>query len=224
MIIKRNDFYMALYTYEGLTAWVKTAEYKNSFNEVKTVVTELVVTNEQKEVVYKNISSNWICYYNDNKGLSIVNIIEDILYYLAHNEYKAEYKKNTVDNVLYNSSVAMLNIKLFRKEHTNKITEQKAIEENNKKLKQINKLEIEIVELVNNINKYELMRYNKPNQLNNYKYEFITSNSYKAFIFGSNLNEVIEGYNNIIQWLNNYLYYISNDYDPIEFMEFDKVA
>lgn len=226
MIMKTNNYYMALYTYEGLTAWIKTAEYKNSFNEIKTVVTELIVTkeNNKNEIVYKNISSNWICYYNESNGLSIVDIIEDILYYLANNEYTLNQKVNTIDNVLYNNGVALLNIRLFKKDHLNKLADIKRIEENKKIESEINKKKDDIELIVTNINKYTLMRYKKPSQLNNFIHEFYTNNSLKIFDFGTGINEELKGYNNMLKWLNEYLYYISNDFDPIEFMLFDKVA
>lgn len=226
MIIKTNNYYMSLYTYEGLSAWIKTAEYRNSFNEIKTVVTELIVTkeNNKNEIIYKNISSNWICYYNESNGLSIVNIIEDILYYLANNEYTSNQKYNIVDNVLYNNGIALLNIKLFKKEHLNKLAAIKRIEENNKIELEINKIKEDIDSIVTNINKYTIMRYNKANSTNNFIYQIYTSNTIKIFSLGTGINERLQGYKDILNHLKEYLYYISNDFNPIEFMTFDKVV
>lgn len=226
MIIKTNNYYMTLYTYEGLSAWIKTAEYRNSFNEIKTVVTELIVTkeNNKNEIIYKNISSNWICYYNESNGLSIVNIIEDILYYLANNEYTSNQKYNIVDNVLYNNGIALLNIKLFKKEHLNKLAAIKRIEENNKIELEINKIKEDIDSIIVNINKYTMMRYNKANSTNNFIHQIYTSNTIKTFSLGTGINERLQGYKDILNHLKEYLYYISNDFDPIEFMTFDKVA
>ena len=67
MLIKENDFYTALYTMEGLTAWTKTAENESTLTgNIDTVVTELIITKENtKEIVFKKISyGSYICFYN----------------------------------------------------------------------------------------------------------------------------------------------------------------
>ena len=87
MLIKENDFYTALYTMEGLTAWIKTAENESSLTgNIDTVVTELIITKENtKEIVFKKISyGSYICFYNTKGYNNIVDTIEDILLYLAN--------------------------------------------------------------------------------------------------------------------------------------------
>ena len=35
--------------------------------------------------------------------------------------------------------------------------------------------------------------------------------------------EGVEKYRNILKWINEYLYCVSNDFDPVYFLKFDKV-
>ena len=112
MLIKENDFYTALYTMEGLTAWTKTAENKSSLTgNIDTVVTELIITKENtKEIVFKKISyGSYICFYNTQGYNNIVDTIEDILLYLANSKDSIELKERTILSITNNTVNVLAN-------------------------------------------------------------------------------------------------------------------
>ena len=224
MIIKTNNYYIPLYTHEGLQAWIKTADNKDTFNTIDTVVTELIITKEgSKEVLCKFTSTLYLCYYNNTKYFSIVDVIEDILYYLANNSYSTAHKQEIIYNVLNNDMLTLLNIKRANKQYKQELKDNEIRERNNKLNEQINTIKNDIDSTIAEINKYTKIRYNKANRNNNYTHTIITSNTIKTFNFGANLSEELKGYNDILTHLKEYLYYISIDFDPTNFLKFDKV-
>ena len=91
--------------------------------------------------------------------------------------------------------------------------------------KTIEEIKVNINNAVAEINKYIKMRIFVPCKSNEYKLQFATKYTMKEFNTLSiyNNDEGIQEYKRILNWLNDYLYYISNDFDPIEFIEFDVI-
>ena len=131
-MIKENNYYTSYFTMEGLTAWIKTGEYKNTMNEIKEVITELVITKEdnRKDIVYKHISYNgFISYYWSKDGFSLSDVIEELLIYIAHNNIDKYWKDQFIDSVINNQFKGLNAIKRFKKEYELKLAVKGAIEE-----------------------------------------------------------------------------------------------
>ena len=225
-MIKENNYYTSYFTSEGLTAWIKTGKYKNSMNEIKEVITELIITKEdnRKEIVYKYISYNsFISYYWSEDGFCLSDIIEELLIYIAHNNIEKYWKDQFLESVMHNQFKGLNAIKRFKKEYENNLKEVARIEAL-KELTQIeNSLLNEVNTLIEAINSKVEIRFNEPKQFNNYKYEVYTKNSYKTFKHSPFSKENIEILKDMITWLNEYNNYLDNDIIPENFMQFDKV-
>ena len=224
-ILKEDKHYTALCSLEGLTAWIKHATYKSTLNNIEDVITELVITKEgTKEIVYKNVSSNWICYYNKADGLSITDIIEDVLIFVANYDKGSYYMNKFINEALNNSSTALIVIKRFIKEHNEHIKELKIIENNKILTIELSRLKNEVDIVIKTINNYTKIRYNKPTQINKYTHEFYTEKSIKRFKSGASLKEDIEIHKSILNFLKQYLNYLENDFIPELFLKFDAVV
>ena len=224
MIIKENDFYTALYTMEGLTAWIKTAENESTLTgNIDTVVTELIITKENtKEIVFKKVSyGSYICFYNTQGYNNIVDTIEDILLYLANSNDNIELKERVINNVLNNEFTVRI------KEFKNKYYENIKTEENIKKAEElkekIKKLDTIIDEEIKEINSYNKVILSKPCKYNNYNYELMTSKALKVFYYNGSLKGECICKENIIKTLKQYKRCMVNKIDPTKTISFDKV-
>lgn len=225
-MIKENNYYTSYFTMEGLTAWIKTGEYRNTMNEIKEVITELVITKEdnRKDIIYKYISYNgFISYYWSKDGFSLSDVIEELLIYIAYNNIDKYWKDQFLDSVMNNQFKGLNAIKRFKKEYDlNLAEEQRRVKETG--LREVeNNLLIEANEIINKTNAKIEMRFNEPKQLNNYIYEVYTKNGYKAFNHSPFASENIELLNSMISWLKEHNDYLDSDLIPENFMQFDKV-
>lgn len=95
-------------------------------------------------------------------------------------------------------------------------------------LKQLEKQKAELLKevnrIVNDINSKIDIRFIKPNKYNNYNYEFYTRKSYKLFETGGHIKDNIQGITNMLEFLKEYYSLLLSDFDPVEFLKFDKVA
>lgn len=199
---------------------------KNTINEIKEVITDLVITKEdnRKDIVYKHISyNNFISYYWSKDGFCLSNIIEELLIYIAHNNIEKYWKDQFIDSVMNNEFKGLYAIKMFKKKYELKLQDEKRRikEQQNREVE--NNLLIEANKIVNKINTKIKVRFNKPKQINNFKYEIYTKNSYKTFDYSPVAGENIELLNSMINWLKEYNDYLDNDLIPENFMQFDKV-
>ena len=225
-MIKENNYYINYYTIEGVQAWVKTGQYKNTNGDIKEVITSLVITKEgTKEVIYKYISYNgFISYYYNEDGFSLSDIIEDLLIYIVHNKTDKYYKDMFIKSALNNEYKGISILKRFRKEYKQQQKEITIKLEVEQLEKQKVELLQEVDKIVNDINNKIEIRFIDPNKYNNYNYEFYTRKSYKLFETGGHIKEDIQGITNMLEFLKKYNDLLSSDFDPVEFLEFDKVA
>ena len=222
MVYNETKNYQSLITYEGLTALVKTADHIGYFGNENKVITSLVVVKENNEIAFKYSHNLWICYYEEKDGFSIIPIIEDILYFIKY--YKESYyKEKFLLDVLNNKLSALMFIKRFKKENEEKIAEEKRQIEAKKTDDKIKNIKNEICITIDKINKYTGMRYEQPNENNNYKHIFYTKYSVKKFQ-NSYGKEGIQTHLNILNHLEKYLDYLQSDLIPENFMKFDKIA
>lgn len=224
MLIKENDFYTALYTMEGLTAWIKTAENKSTLTDnIDTVVTELIITKENtKEIVFKRVSyGSYICFYNTLGYNNIVDIIEDILLYLANSDDSIELKERVINHVLNNDFT--VRIKEFKNKYYNDIKTEESFKKSEELKEKIRKLDAIIDEEIKEINSCDKIVLNKPYKYNNYNYELITYKALKIFYFDGSLKGECMCKENIIKTLKEYKNCIVNKIDPIKIISFDKV-
>ena len=224
MLIKENDFYTSLYTMEGLTAWIKTAENESTLTgNIDTVVTELIITKENtKEIVFKRVSyGSYICFYNTSGYNNIVDIIEDILLYLANSDDSIDLKERTINSVLSNEF--NVRIKEFKNKYYDDIKTKESLKKAEELKEKIKKLDAIIDEEIKEINSYDKVELNKPSKYNNYNYELITYKALKIFYFDGSLKGECMCKENIIKTLKEYKNCIVNGIDPIKIISFDKV-
>ena len=224
MLIKENDFYTALYTMEGLTAWIKTAENKSSLTgNVDTVVTDLIITKENtKEIVFKKISyGSYICFYNTQGYNNIVDIIEDILLYLANSDDNIELKERIINSVLSNEF--NVRIKEFKNKYYDYIKTEESLKKAEELKEEIKKLDAIIDEEIKEINTYDKIILSKPCKYNNYNYEIIISKALKTFYYDGSLEGELMCKKNIIKTLKEYKNCLIDKIDPIKAINFDKV-
>ena len=224
MIIKENDFYTALYTMEGLTAWIKTAENESTLTgNIDTVVTELIITKANtKEIVFKRVSyGSYICFYNTSGYNNIADIIEDILLYLANSDDSIDLKERTINSVLSNEF--NVRIKEFKNKYYDDIKTKESLKKAEELKEKIKKLDAIIDEEIKEINTYDKMIVGKPCEYNNYNYEIITSKALKVFYYDGNLKGECICKENIIKTLKEYKRCIVNKIDPTKTISFDKV-
>lgn len=226
-MIKENNYYTSYFTAEGLTAWIKTGEYKNTMNEIKEVITELIITKEdnRKDIIYKHMSYNgFISYYWSEDGFCLSDVIEELLIYIARNNIDKYWKDQFLNNVMNNEFKGLNAIKRFKKEYELKLVEEqrRIKEQQNREVE--NNLLIEVNEIINKTKNEIEIRFNEPKESNNYKYEIYTRYSYKTFNHSPFARENIEVLNDMISWLKEYNNYLNNDLIPENFMQFDKVV
>ena len=225
-MIKENNYYINYYTIEGVQAWVKTGQYKNTNGDIKEVITSLVITKEgTKEVIYKYISYNgFISYYYNEDGFSLSDIIEDLLIYIAHNKTDKYYKNRFIESALNNGYKGLSILKRFKKEYEEEQKEVVRIQELKQLEKQKTELLKEVDKIVNDINNKIEIRFIKPNKYNNYNYEFFTRKSYKLFETGGHIKEDVQGVTNMLKKKKKYNNLLNSDIVPEKFLIFDKIV
>lgn len=226
-IIKENNYYTGYYSIEGLTAWIKTGQYKNINGDIKEVITSLVITkeNNKKEVVYKYESYNsFISYYYDKDGFSLSDIIENLLIYIAHNETEEYFKNRFIENALNNGYKGISVLKRFKIKYEQDQKERIILQEI-KELEVIEKkLLTEVKSIVNNINNKVEIKLISPNKYNNYNYEIYTKKGHKSFEIGSSIRENIKYIKSMLDFLKEYDNLLMSDIIPEYFLKFDKVV
>lgn len=226
-ILRDDNKATCLGQFDGVVCYIKTADYRSFNNEEFKVITGICFNDLEGNTVYKrNEYNSYICRLESNKNyFNITDIIDDLALYIDKCELEEYWKNKTIDNILNNSSLGLLALKRFKKEYYNRIDEQIRREKAEECKKTIEEIKVNINNAVAEINKYIKMRIFVPCKSNEYKLQFATKYTMKEFNTLSiyNNDEGIQEYKRILNWLNDYLYYISNDFDPIEFIEFDVI-
>lgn len=216
--------------FDDIVIYIKKADNKFFDNTESIVVTGICFKDLEGNTIYKyNNYNSYICRLEKNKtSFSLNDFIEDLALYVSKCNIDKFYKNKTIESVLNNEYKGLFNIKNFRKEYYNKIAEEIRMQKVNEYRKQIELIKKDIDKIIEEIKSdcKEEIRINYPDKYNNYSYELMTRKTYKKLkTLGSwdNTVEEIEGYKNILKFFTEYLYYIQSDFDPVEFLKFDKV-
>lgn len=226
-ILRDDNKVTCLGQFDGVVCYIKTADYRSFEGKEFKVVTGICFNDLEGNTIYKrNEYNSYICRLESNKDyFNIADIIEDLALYIDKNDLEPYWKNKTIDSILNNNSLGLLALKRFKTEYYNNIEEQIRKEKSEKCAKIIEDIKLNIESIVAEINNYIEMRIFNPCKSNEYKLQFVTKFTMKEFETLSiyNNNEGIKEYESILKWLNDYLYYISNDFDPVEFIEFDVI-
>ena len=228
MAIIKDSGIKCLGQFDGVIVYIKSAINKMFIDgEKKEVVTGICFKDLDGNVLYEqNNYNSYICLLeSDSNFFNLNDIIEELALYVQHCDTEKYYKDIIISNILNNNPASRIALKKFVSEYYNNIES----EIKRKKAKQckseIENIKEDIKEVVKDINNYATMRIIEPDYNNGYKLQFVTKNTLKEFntvdIYDS--AEGVEKYRNILKWINNYLYYISSDFDPVYFLKFDKV-
>lgn len=227
MIVRDDKEITCLGQFDGIVCYIKTADNKGFNNDIFKVVTAICFTDLERNIVYKRESyNNYICRLESNVNyFNLMDIIQDLALYVDKNKDIEYFKNQVIDNILDNNYSGLITLKNFKKEYYNNIADQIRKEKADKCNKVINSIKNEIESTVKEINNYIEMRILKPNKNNEYQLEFVTRFTLKKFdtLGVYNNKEGVETYRSILKWLKDYLYYISNGHNPVNFLEFDKV-
>lgn len=228
-IIKDYKEIECLGQFDDIVIYIKKADNKFFDNTESIVVTGICFKDLEGNTIYKyNSYNSYICRLEKNKtSFSLNDFIEDLALYVSKCNIDKFYKNKTIESVLNNEYKGLFNIKNFRKEYYNKIAEEIRMKKVNECKKQIEIIKKDIDKTIEEIKTSckELIRIHEPSKYNDYCYELLTKYTYKKLktIHIYNNAEGIEEYKNILRFFKDYLYYISIDYDPVEFLKFDKV-
>ena len=229
-IIKNYKEIQCLGQFDDIVIYIKKADNKFLDESTDIVVTGICFKNLEGNTIYEyNSYNSYICRLENNKNsFNLHDFIEDLALYVSKCKIDSFYKNKTIEAVLNNEYMGLYNIKNFRKEYYNKIAEEIRREKVEKCYKKIEIIKKDIDKTIEDIklNSKEMIRINKPNKYNNYCYELMTKNTYKKLnILGIYENEEgIKEYKNILKFFADYLYYTKCDFDPVEFLKFDKVV
>lgn len=215
--------------FDNVKVYIKKAINKFFDNTEGLVVTGICFTDLENNIIYKYNTSQYICRLEKHKtSFNLNDFLEDLILYVSKCNIDKFYKNKTIESVLNNEYRGLYNIRNFKKEYYNKVAEEIRREKVKKCYKQIEIIKKDIDKTIEDIklNSKEMIRINKPNKYNNYCYELMTKNTYKKLnILGIYENEEgIKEYKNILKFFADYLYYIQCDFDPVEFLKFDKVV
>lgn len=216
--------------FDDIVIYIKKADNKFFDESTDVVVTGICFKDLEGNTIYKyNSYNSYICRLENNKtSFNLNDFIEDLALYISKCNIDSFYKNKTIESVLNNEYRGLFNIKNFRKEYYNKIAEEIRMQKVNEYRKQIELIKKDIDKIIEEIKSdcKEEIRINYPDKYNNYSYELMTRKTYKKLKtlgFWDNTVEEIEGYKNILKFFTEYLYYIQSDFDPVEFLKFDKV-
>ena len=215
--------------FDDIVIYIKKADNKFFDESTDIVVTGICFKDLEGNTIYKyNSYNSYICRLEKNKtSFNLNDFIEDLALYVSKCNIDKFYKNKTIESVLNNEYKGLFNIKNFRKEYYNKIAEEIRMKKVNKCKKQIELIKKDIDKTIEEIKTTckEKIRISEPSKYNNYCYELMTKNTYKKLnILGIYDNEDgIKEYKNILKFFADYLYYIQCDFDPVEFLKFDRL-
>lgn len=225
MIVKDFKGIVNLGQFDGVNVYIKKAINQNFDNELIEVVTGICFVNLEGEIVYKKrVYNTYICTLDDKRVFNLMDIIDNLALFVDKSNMKKYWKDKIIDDILNNDYRGLLTLKLFVKDYYKEVERKIKEKENNIILEKVEKVKEEIKEVLKEINNYEVMKLIKPNESNNYTYEFYTKHTLKRFYSGCSANEELQVQYDILTHLNDYLYYLKNDYIPYYFMNFDKVV
>lgn len=228
MAIIKNNGIKCLGQFDGVTVYIKSATNRMFVDgKKKEVVTGICFKDLDGNILYEqNNYNNYICLLkSDSNFFNLNDIIYDLALYVQHCDTKKYYKDMIISNILNNNSISKIVLKKFIKEYYSNIDAEIKKEKTKQCKKEIENIKENIKEVVKDINNYTIIRMIEPNYNNGYKLQFVTKKTLKKFGTVDIYNNIegVEKYKNILKWLNDYLYYISNDLNPVEFLKFDKV-
>lgn len=229
MIIRDYKKAECLGQYDDIKVYIKKADNQFFDGSVDTVITAICFTDLENNIIYKYSTSHYICKLEDktNRSFNLNDFLEDLILYVSKCNIDKFYKNKTIENVLNNNFKGLYNIRQFKKAYYEQIQENINTKKAQEYKKQIDIIKKDIDNTIEEIKTTckELIRIHKPNKNNNYCYELFTKCTYKKLetIHIYNNEEGIKEYKNILKFFNDYLYYISIDYDAVEFLTFDKV-
>ena len=226
-IIKDNGI-KCLGQFDGVIVYIKSAINKMFVDgKEREVVTGICFKNLDGNILYEqNNYNNYICLLeSDSSFFNLNDIIQELALYVQHCDTEKYYKDIIISNILNNNPVSKIALKKFVAEYYNNIESEIKRKKAEQCKKEIENIKENIKEVVKDINKYTTMKICEPDYNNRYKLQFVTRKTLKEFntIDIYNNIEGMERYRNILKWINDFLYYISSDFDPVYFLKFDKV-
>ena len=226
-IIKDNGI-KCLGQFDGVIVYIKSAINKMFIDgEEREVVTGICFKDLDGNILYEqNNYNNYICLLEgDSRYFNLNDIIQELALYVQHCKIEKYFKDIMISNILNNKPTSKIALKKFVAEYYNNIESEIKRKKAEQCKKEIENIKENIKEVVKDINKYTTMKICKPDYNNKYKLQFITKKTLKEFNTIDIYNNVegVEKYKNILDWINEYLYYISSDFDPVYFLKFDKV-
>lgn len=213
--------------FDGVVCLAKIGDNKGIDGEVFKVVTGICFKNLKGKEIYKQERINsYICRFkSDTSFFNLEDIIEELALYVDKCDIETYFKNKIIDEVLENNNSALTTIRLFKKQYFQKKQEEirKEIIEKNKE--EVEKIKGDIEKVVKEISCYVECRIAKPNKNNDYHLEFMTRKTLKKFnvLTMYNNEEEVKKYNQVLQWLEEYLYYLSIKKNPNDYLEFDKI-
>ena len=226
-IIKDNSI-KCLGQFDGVIVYIKSATNKMFIDgKEREVVTGICFKDLDGNILYKqNNYNSYICLLeSDSSFFNLNDIIHELALYVQHCDTEKYYKDIIISNILNNNPVSKIALKKFVAEYYNNIESEIKRKKAEQCKKEIENIKENIKEVVKDINKYTTMKICEPDYNNRYKLQFVTRKTLKEFntIDIYNNIEGVEKYRNILKWINEYLYCVSSDFDPVYFLKFDKV-
>ena len=226
-IIKDNGI-KCLGQFDGVIVYIKSAINKMFVDgKEREVVTGICFKNLDGNILYEqNNYNNYICLLeSDSSFFNLNDIIQELALYVQHCDTEKYYKDIIISNILNNNPVSKIALKKFVAEYYNNIESEIKRKKAEQCKKEIENIKENIKEVVKDINKYTTMKICEPDYNNRYKLQFVTRKTLKEFSTLDIYNNIegVERYRSILEWINEYLYCVSNDFDPVDFLKFDKV-
>ena len=228
MAIIKNNGIKCLGQFDGVIVYIESAINKMFIDgEEKEVVTGICFKDLDGNILYEqNNYNNYICLLeSDSRYFNLNDIIHELALYVQHCKIEKYFKDIIISNILNNNPTSKIALKKFVAEYYSNIESEIKRKKAEQCKKEIENIKENIKEVVKDINNYTTMKICEPDYNNRYKLQFVTKNTLKEFnTIDIYYNiEGVEKYRNILKWINEYLYCISNDFDPIYFLKFDKV-
>ena len=226
-IIKDNGI-KCLGQFDSVIVYIKSAINKMFIDgEKKEVVTGICFKDLDGNILYEqNNYNNYICLLeSDSRYFNLNDIIQELALYVQHCKIEKYFKDKIISNILNNNPVSKIALKKFVAEYYSNIESEIKRKKAEQCKKEIENIKENIKEVVKDINKYTTMKICEPDYNNRYKLQFVTRKTLKEFNTVDIYNNIegVERYRSILEWINEYLYCVSNDFDPVDFLKFDKV-
>lgn len=128
-IVKYSNKVECLGQYDGIKVYIKTAENKNTFGDVDTVVYGICFTDLENNIIYKDHNyNNYICLLDsDSSRFNLTDILDSLACYLNNADTVAH---ELIQGVLNNELKALIELKRFIVNYYAQL-ENKLIKENN---------------------------------------------------------------------------------------------